>query len=85
MAMHWRETAFMIVIPLLIAYFLSSLNVHFVIGIILSILISYLLFLKLKLIDRNDVQDYLAVLPSDIANPVIKIINKIGVRLNPDY
>jgi O-antigen/teichoic acid export membrane protein len=85
MTMHWREAAFMIVIPLSIAYFLSSLNVHFVIGIILSILISYLLFLKLKLIDRNDVQDYLTVLPSDIANPVIKIINKIGVRLNPDY
>jgi O-antigen/teichoic acid export membrane protein len=85
MTMHWRDTAFMIVIPLIVAYFLYSLNVHFVIGIILSIIFSYLAFLKLKLMDRNDVQDYLAVLPSDVADPLINVINKIAVRLNPDY
>jgi O-antigen/teichoic acid export membrane protein len=85
MTTHWRETAFMIVIPLIIAYFLSSLNVHFIIGIILSIIFSYLVFLKLKLMDRNDVQDYLAVLPSDVADPLINVVNKIAVKLNPDY
>jgi O-antigen/teichoic acid export membrane protein len=85
MTMHWRETAIMIVIPLIIAYFLSILNVHFVLGIILSIVFSYVAFLKLKLVDRNDVQDYLAVLPSGVANPLINVVNKIAVRLNPDY
>ena len=85
MVMHWKETALMTVIPLTFALLLSNLNVNYLIGIILSIVFSYLLFLKLKLIDRNDVQDYLAVLPSHIANPAIRMINKIGVTLNPDY
>jgi biotin transporter BioY len=85
MVMHRKETALMTVIPLTFALLLSNLNVNYLIGIILSIVFSYLLFLKLKLIDRNDVQDYLAVLPSHIANPAIRMINKIGVTLNPDY
>jgi O-antigen/teichoic acid export membrane protein len=85
MAMHWRVTASMTVVPLMFALLLSSLKVNYVIGIILTIMFSYLLLLKLKVIERNDVRDYLAVLPNHIANPAIRIINKIGVTLNPDY
>jgi stage V sporulation protein B len=85
MVMHWKETALLTVIPLMFALILSNLNVNYVLGIVLSIIFSYFLFLKLKLIDRNDVQDYLAVLPSHIANPAIRIINRIGVTLNQDY
>ena len=85
MAMHWKETALLTVIPFMLALLLSNIDLHYLIGIILSIIISYLLFLKMKLIDRNDVQDYLGVLPSHIANPAIIIINKIGVTLNSDY
>jgi hypothetical protein len=73
------------VIPLMFALILSNLNLHYLIGIILSIVFSYLLFLRLKLIERNDVRDYLSILPSPIAKPVIKIINKIGITLNRDY
>jgi O-antigen/teichoic acid export membrane protein len=85
MAMHWRVTALMTVVPLMFALLLSGLKVNYVIGIILTIMCSYLLLLKLKIIERNDVRDYLAVLPNHIAKPAISIINKIGVRLNPDY
>jgi O-antigen/teichoic acid export membrane protein len=85
LTIRWKETMLMAVIPLMFALLLSNLKVNYVIGIILSIIFSYLLFLRLKLIGRNDVQDYLAILPSSMANPVVKLINKIGVRLNPDY
>src|ERR671910_49946 len=85
LTIHWRETMLMAAIPLMFALLLSNLKVNYVIGIILSIIFTYLLFLRLKLIERNDVQDYLAILPSSISNPVIKIVNKIGVTLNPDY
>jgi hypothetical protein len=54
-AMHWKETTLMTAIPLMFALLLSTLKVNYVLGIILSIIFSYLLFLKLKLIDRNDV------------------------------
>jgi O-antigen/teichoic acid export membrane protein len=85
MAMHWKETVLMIVVPLMFALILANLKVNYGIGIILSIIFSYLLFLKLKLMERQDVQDYLAVLPSHLANPAIRIINKIGATLNRDY
>jgi O-antigen/teichoic acid export membrane protein len=85
MAMHWKELALLTVIPLMLALLLSNLDLHYIIGIMLSIIFSYLLFLKVKLIDRNEVHDYLGVLPSHIANPVINIINKIGATLNSDY
>jgi O-antigen/teichoic acid export membrane protein len=85
MVMRWKETALMTVIPLIFGLLVSNLNVNYVIGIILTVIFSYLLFLRMKLIDRNDVQDYLAVLPSHIANPAIRMINKIGVTLNQDY
>jgi len=85
LTIRWKETMSMAVIPLMFALLLSNLKVNYVIGIILSIIFSYLLFIRLKLIGRNDVQDYLAILPSSMANPVVKLINKIGVKLNPDY
>jgi O-antigen/teichoic acid export membrane protein len=85
MAIHWKEIVLIAVISLMVALLLSNLKINYVIGIILSIILSYLPFLKLKIIDRDDVRDYLAVLPSRIANPAIRIINKIGVMLNPDY
>jgi O-antigen/teichoic acid export membrane protein len=85
MVMRWKEVILIAIVPLTLALLLSSLKINYVIGIILSIIISYPLLLKLKIIDRNDVQDYLAVLPSRIAEPAIRIINKIGVTLNPDY
>jgi O-antigen/teichoic acid export membrane protein len=85
MAMHWKEIILIAVIPLMLALLLSNLKVNYLVGIILCIILSYLPFLKFKIIDRDDVRDYLAVLPSRISNPATRIINKIGVTINPDY
>jgi hypothetical protein len=68
-------------IPLL----LLSTGLNFVIGITLSITISYILFLKFRILCRNDVQDFLEVLPSRIGSPIISVLNTISKKLNPSY
>jgi O-antigen/teichoic acid export membrane protein len=81
----WKDLVLIFFIPILFAFPLSIIKIHFVPGIILSIILSYLLLLKLEIVSRNDVQDSLAVLPSNIANPLSGIVNKIGSKLNKNY
>jgi O-antigen/teichoic acid export membrane protein len=81
----WKDLGLIFFIPMLFAFLLSNINIHFVPAMVISIIFSYLLLLKSKIINRNDVQDSLIVLPSNIANPIIDTVNKIGSKLNKDY
>jgi O-antigen/teichoic acid export membrane protein len=82
---RWKEIVLMAAVPLMLALLFSSLNVHFVLGIMLSILISYVIYLKLMLIDRKDVRDYLYILPVNIANPLIRMVDSIAKKINGRY
>jgi O-antigen/teichoic acid export membrane protein len=81
----WKDLCLIFIIPILFGFLLSNINIHFVPAMVISIILSYLLLLKLEIINRNDVQDSLVVLPSSIANPVIDTVNKIGSKLNKNY
>jgi O-antigen/teichoic acid export membrane protein len=81
----WKDLTFIFFIPMLFAFPLSNIEIHFVPAILISIILSYLLLLRLEIINRNDVQDSLAVLPSNIASPIIDTVNKIGSKLNKNY
>lgn len=81
----WKDLSLIFFIPTLFAFLLSNINIHFVPAMVISIILSYLLLLKLEIINRNDVQDSLMVLPPNIANPIIDTVNKIGSKLNKDY
>ncbi len=81
----WKEVALMTAVPLVIAFLFSGLNVHPLLGITLSILGSYLIYLKLMLIDRKDVQDYLQILPGNIANPLNRIVDRVARKINGRY
>jgi len=48
-------------------------------------MLSYILLLKLQIVNKNDVTDSFAVLPSNIATPLSGIVNKIGSKLNKNY
>jgi len=81
----WKDVLLIFIIPTAIAFLLSNSSLHFIPAILLSIILSYLLLLKLEIINRNDVQDSLGVLPNNIANPIINSVNKIGSKLNKNY
>ena len=85
MLIPWKEIALMTAIPLGLAYLFSTLNLHPLLGITLSIIISYLVYLKLTLIDKKDVQDYLNILPAKIANPLIRMVDSVARKINKMY
>jgi hypothetical protein len=81
----WKDLALMNIIAAGAGLILLSTGLNFVIGIILSMFISYVLFLKFQILCRNDVQDFFEVLPPRIGNPIIRTINIIGKKLNQSY
>jgi O-antigen/teichoic acid export membrane protein len=85
MIIPWKEIALLTVVPLMLAFLLSNLRMHYLLGITLSIVASYLIYIKLMLIDRKDVQDYLQILPENIANPVIGMVNRVATKINKNY
>jgi O-antigen/teichoic acid export membrane protein len=81
----WRSVALIAIIPACVAFLSSLFIIHFVAGLVVSIFVSYLLLLKLRLIDRSDIEGSLEALPSNIAKPLISIISRIGRILNRNY
>jgi O-antigen/teichoic acid export membrane protein len=85
MIIYWKDLALMTAIAVGFPFLLSSLEVNYVLGVALSISLSYIAFIKVRLLERVDVQDSLEILPRNIASPVIRIVNKIGTILNRKY
>jgi O-antigen/teichoic acid export membrane protein len=85
MIMPWKEITMLAVVPLLLAFILSMLRMHYLPGIVLTIVASYLIYLKLVLIERSDVSDYMQILPKCIADPLIRIANKVATKINRKY
>jgi O-antigen/teichoic acid export membrane protein len=81
----WKDLALMNIIAAGAGLILLSTGLNFVIGIILSMFISYVLFLKFQILCRNDVEDFFEVLPPRVGNPIIRTINIIGKKLNQSY
>ncbi len=85
LTLFWKDLILTLVIPMACAFLLVNLKLHFVPYILLSIICSYLLLLKCGIIHRSDVENCLAVFPTDIANPIVTIVNKVGSKLSKNY
>jgi O-antigen/teichoic acid export membrane protein len=83
--LSWRDLGVIFIIPIALALFLSNFVINIAIGIIVSLIFSYLLLLKLNIIDRSDVENSMSVLPLRIATPITKTISKIANKLNKSY
>lgn len=85
LTLAWRDLGLIFVIPLIFAFIISNLHIHFIISLILSVVVSYLFLLKFGMINRNDVQDSLTIFPVNLSNPLIRTINAIASKLNKRY
>jgi len=81
----WKDLGLIFFIPISFAFLLSNLNIHFIASILISVILSYILLLKLQIVNKNDVRDSFAVLPSNIATPLSRIVDKIASKLNKNY
>ncbi|HZD81707.1 MAG TPA: hypothetical protein VE076_02415 [Nitrososphaeraceae archaeon] len=85
MFVDWKSLAFIIAIPSGIAFILNHFQVNYILGIILTIIFSYVLLLKLRILTRSDLRDSMGVLPNNISNLTIKLFNKFEKRFGRFY
>jgi len=76
MLLFWKDLTLIFIIPTTIAFTLSYLQFNFVIGILTTIVISYVILLKIRIVTRIDVRDSLDILPQRFSSQIIKLINK---------
>jgi O-antigen/teichoic acid export membrane protein len=85
MQLHWKVLGLISIISVVPAFIYSYLQLNFVIGIIITLLTSYIVFLKFRIISKSDVDDTLNVLPKELARPITTVVHKVGKILNSDY
>jgi len=74
--LFWKELGLISIIPTAIGYVLSSLHLNYVAGILITIALSYVLLLKINIVTKNDIIDFLEVLPEGVSKPIIKLVTK---------
>jgi O-antigen/teichoic acid export membrane protein len=74
--LFWKDLLVIFAIPIAIGYILSSLHLNFILGILVTISLSYLLLLKMRVVTRTDIQDFLEILPERISNSITDLIEK---------
>ena len=85
MLIYWKSLGFILIIPTGLAFMLSHFHVNFIIGTIATIVLSYLLLLKLQIITRSDIKDTIEILPYNISNPTYKLLNRIDKSISRFY
>jgi O-antigen/teichoic acid export membrane protein len=74
--LFWKDLIMIFVIPTAIGYIFSSLHVHFILGIVLTMLLSYILLLKIRIVTGTDMQDFIEILPQKMSDVIIKLVQK---------
>ncbi len=77
MKIFWRSLFLILFIPLFIGFVFAFLNVIYIIGIILTITISYLFLMKLNILTRSDISYILGLLPYAVSKPLITVSGRI--------
>jgi len=73
----WKPLVLTLFVPLSIAGLLATLHVNYIIGIIITIIVTYLLLMKLHVIDKADGSFFIGLLPDKVSKPLITMSNKI--------
>ena len=85
MRIFWKDLAVILVIPSGLGFLFSSIEIHPLITIFSTIIISYLVFLKLGVLTKSDIQECSTVLPPKISKPLVNLVNNLGKKLNRNY
>jgi len=76
MSIFWKPLAFTFFLPLSLSFFLATLSVGYIIGIVTTIIITYLLLMKLHVIEKADGLFFVELMPDKISEPLITTSNK---------
>jgi O-antigen/teichoic acid export membrane protein len=76
--LFWRQIIVLPIIPLISVFFFKYFEINYILSLLGTISISYVLFLRLGILDSNTLKDILKILPERIRNPLQYMINKIN-------
>jgi O-antigen/teichoic acid export membrane protein len=83
MLIFWKDLVLTLVIPIAVAFFFGNFfHINYVMGIIGTLLISYMLLLSLSVLRRQDITDSLNIFPYSISQPITRILNTVERKLN---
>jgi len=81
----WKDLIIILIIPTVLGFVLHYFEINGIVTVPATLVLSYLLFFKLRIITRSDIQDTFGILPKNVAEPLINLLNTIGKKLNRSY
>jgi O-antigen/teichoic acid export membrane protein len=69
----WKDLGLVLVIPTTIGFAMNYFGLNYVLGIIVTVSISYILYLKLQILTNSDITDIAGILPPGLSKPVLYI------------
>jgi O-antigen/teichoic acid export membrane protein len=85
MSIFWKPLALTLFLPLSLAFVFATLNVNYIIGIAATIIISYLLLMKLHVIEKSDGSFFIELIPRKISKPFKAMLIKLEKVLDWFY
>ncbi len=80
-----KDLMILFTIPTVLGLILSYYEMNFVFSIIVILFVSYISYLRIGIITRDDLNDSITILPKKISVPTLKVLNKFAKKLNPSY
>jgi O-antigen/teichoic acid export membrane protein len=77
MSIFWKPLTLTLFLPLSLSFLFAALNVSYIIGIVTTIIVTYLLLMKLHIIEKTDGSFFTELMPNKISRPLITISNKL--------
>lgn len=74
MLLFWRHLVLIFFIPLVLGFVLEYVHINYIVAIIVTVMSSYVLFMKLQILTRNDLQYSLEILPDRVSKPVSDLL-----------
>jgi O-antigen/teichoic acid export membrane protein len=73
MPIYWKPLVLALFLPVSIGFLLATLNVNYIVGITTTIIFTYLLLMKLHVIEKTDGSLFTELMPDKISKPLITI------------
>lgn len=81
----WRDVLAVMTIPLGVSLPFVYFNTSYITAILATIVISYIVFIKLEILKRYEVENTLGLLPDSIGKPIINVVSILGTKINREY
>ena len=79
MQIFWKELGIIFIVPAALAFAFEYYQVNFILGIIATTALTYLILLKAHIVTKTDIQDLLVILPESLSSRISKLVNKLRI------